>query len=871
MSMARGARARARAGGGNDARTGASREQSARALQSASGLRPAWPFVAIALVLLAVGGKAAHIALFSSGSQPDARERDVSLWPAFEISDRHGRGLAVPVECFDLSLSPRAMWRAHTPLRIAELLASVLDEDPEDLLARLLPADALDGEVVPGEPRILRLDRPRAESVARWLRTGRGADESAGEALPIRGVRLVELAEGGPWSLAWRPAELLAEEQRIVHLGERGRQHPELWVSELLGELERRVDLALLPPELAAVHATASEEDRHSIVREALWAELLPTQYRVVERWIQPSVAHEIADLLAEENVSPWQMQLEPALARSHPLRPEDEHSGIADAFTVLGHWGVLSPLDAQERARREAGLAPGDDFLNTRQRAFVLERTSELWNARHPLSGLELLAGTELEHERWIFLADRVASYERTLRSLPRDRRRAWSDGVPNYFVAAADASATPRVVSTLDAELQRFVHAELARLTTGIEPALAMAMVVELESGDVLAVDSVSRYPIGGFAPILHQFTPGSTFKAVVMALAHDLSLVDPAESFATYVPTGIVVRDASGRGRLIREAEGAPEEAWISAIQGIAESCNAVLVQIGLRIPPPVFRERLDELGYGRAPDIGIGPETAGYLAPLERGTWKQRFTHASVSFGHEIAVSAWQHAEALATILRGGMRRPLRLLAGVEQDGKRWDIEPETGRRVLSERAAAELRTMMAAAARTGTGMRVAGPDVCPEFYAPGAYVGTKTGTTEKVETELCLHVELAHNATEHPNGEPCPSACRAALRYRRDHKGLRNTCYTSSMVALGRLAGDEREVLVFVVVEDARCKLKFGADVAGPSAVAILRASHGLEARRAPEAVIAEADEPALLPAEWFNARDFPWAEEEGGE
>ena len=110
------------------------------------------------------------------------------------------------------------------------------------------------------------------------------------------------------------------------------------------------------------------------------------------------------------------------------------------------------------------------------------------------------------------------------------------------------------------------------------------------------------------------------------------------------------------------------------------------------------------------------------------------------------------------------------------------------------------------------------------------------------------------------------------ACRAALRYRRDHKGLRNTCYTSSMVALGRLPGDAREVLVFVVVEDARCKLKFGADVAGPSTIAILRAAHGLEARPAPLPEVADAgEEPALLPEDWFNARDFPWAEEEGGE
>jgi hypothetical protein len=102
---------------------GGARDRAHAIRQPASGVRPASAFVLISLVLLAVGGKAAHIALREPGEQPVAHAQDASLWPAFEIVDRTGTSLAVPIECFDPSLSPRAMWRSHTPRRIAERLA----------------------------------------------------------------------------------------------------------------------------------------------------------------------------------------------------------------------------------------------------------------------------------------------------------------------------------------------------------------------------------------------------------------------------------------------------------------------------------------------------------------------------------------------------------------------------------------------------------------------------------------------------------------------------------------------------------------------------------------------------------------------------
>jgi cell division protein FtsI/penicillin-binding protein 2 len=177
-----------------------------------------------------------------------------------------------------------------------------------------------------------------------------------------------------------------------------------------------------------------------------------------------------------------------------------------------------------------------------------------------------------------------------------------------------------------------------------------------------------------------------------------------------------------------------------------------------------------------------------------------------------------VSLWQHAAGLATVLRGGEYRPLALIEAVEQGGVRRTIPLADPKRVFSSHTCEEVREMMRMGAREGTGKKV---------YCPYLEMGTKTGTAEKVRVEVCLHAELLHNLVHGCRGA---KACRKALVGA--HDAHRGPCYTSSMCAFGRLPGTEREVMVLVVVDEPRGSLKFGADVAGPAAVAILEEALG---------------------------------------
>jgi len=270
-----------------------------------------------------------------------------------------------------------------------------------------------------------------------------------------------------------------------------------------------------------------------------------------------------------------------------------------------------------------------------------------------------------------------------------------------------------------------------------------------------------------------------------------------------------------------RVIREAEGSLTGENTLAMF-FARSVNAAMVQVGARLSPERHRGLLDVLGYGRPPGAALGPETGGYLPPLP---WSECYTHASISFGHEMTTSLWQHAQAITTVVRGGVHRPLRVVDAVEQAGVIHPVPLEGGEQVVSAETAATIRELMKFGAAEGTGRKVERGDLV---------MGTKTGTAQKVGSELCLHVELAARGRWEEQGVP---ATRARLTALRGEPKPHDNCYTSSMAVFGSVRGATgeaaRELLVLIVADEPRSKQKYGSDVAGPTAVRVLVEALGL--------------------------------------
>lgn len=723
----------------------------APSLSSASGLRPASAFVVIGGVLGAVALWVLGLSARRHGREPDLVATDDKIPPAYSIGDSEGRVLAEFAPRFDLELSPRSMWQAHTPARMAEQISSVLGGEPPaaELLQRFLP-DAKRGVI---EVDAWDLSLRQANNVLRWLEGESGAPR-------IEGMWLSPLARSDAtdrFRLYWRPVEVLSAEQRALQ----GVPSAAQWGRRLADGLER----ALRRPDEGEPRSAADRDAR----RSAVWSALVPKGYTRPLVGIPPERVFDLRELLEREGVAPWQMTISYGRERAYPC---GEHE-------LFGNWGFL----------REDQLEPA------------------------PREGLELLCDALIEGDAWSFLR-----YEPEVYAWKKDRNVRSREGRTSQFDSFVAASEPPLVRSTLDLGLQRHVRRALEELAAKHSPALVMAIALDVASGDVLAVDSVERFTVKPFAPVYHTFTPGSTMKVVTMATALEQRKITPGTLLDVGDGEYRMVNPATGKQRLIHEAKDAPTGTH-SAEYFFAHSVNAAFAQIGTRVPAEPYRATLVELGYGALPGSGLGPERPGYLKELP---WVFHLTHASVAFGHELTTTLWQHASALATVIRGGTWQPLRMVASVEQGGERHELPLAKPRRVFRQETCDQVRAMMELGAREGTGRDVRRDDVL---------MGTKTGTAQKVPGEVCLHLELAERARWEREGlAPTKARYQALKNAKKPHA---RSCYTSSMCVFGRLPDSSREIMVLVVAEEPSGSVHYGSKVAGPAAASILFEALGL--------------------------------------
>jgi transpeptidase family protein len=733
-------------------------------LLSASGLRPMSAFVVVGAVVFTVAVWVTRLAA-DDALQPERVRAESAVPPAYSIVGAGGEPIARFVPRFDLELSPRSLWQAHTPLRMAEALSRVLGGQPEarGLLAAMLPDADAAGVVRVEEWKLsLRQAQHVTDFIADGAGTGLGKLEGA----------WIERAGDRTFRFAWQPELLLSTAERQRH----GVSQAWRWARRIADGLHACLHEIPLDPTLV----TENEARR---AREAIWKALLPTAFARPIKGLSPDLVLPLREELEAQGVAAWQMRI--AYARDR-VYPAGEHE-------LFGSWGYVGP-EARVNAPR-AGLELVCDAL--------LAQPAFAWIERRP------------EVYRWV--DDRPVRGQRA-----------------NGYLDFQPASAPPVVRTSLDLGLQRYLGEELRATLEEHEAALAMGIVLDVESGAILAVDAAEAYPIEPFAPVYHVFTTGSTFKVVTMATALEEGVVTPATVFD--VGQGeyrVPYPDGRPSGRVIREAENALT-GRDTAARFFAFSVNAALAQVALRIDDVRFHDYLERLGYGTPPGSGLGPERAGNLPPTP---WSYAYTHASLGFGHELSTTLWRHAEALATVVRGGVHRPLSLVHSVEQEGRRVELEPPAGERVYSSETCATVRDLMRLGAREGTGREVRTAFLRSLTAALGSEpnegsfdLGTKTGTAQKVPSEVCVHVELAERARWEREGLPATKARIDSLAHlEKPHA----RCYTSSICAFGRAPGSERDIMVLLVVDEPRGKERFGSRVAGPAAERVLAEALGL--------------------------------------
>lgn len=308
------------------------------------------------------------------------------------------------------------------------------------------------------------------------------------------------------------------------------------------------------------------------------------------------------------------------------------------------------------------------------------------------------------------------------------------------SFRVATADAQPVPSlsgydVELTIDSVVQRILHEELSGGCARLKAAGGSAVMLDVQTGDILGMasapgldpaDSATWTQVAQvFRPAQTVYSPGSTFKPVMLAVALDLGLVN-RDSTVDCSPE----RGTFGR-RHISDTHPIHGQADLERI--IVDSSNVGMANILTRLVPegsekdvelmrPVW-ERLCRLGIREPTGIPVPSESAGLLTPLER--WTRNYTLVSVSFGHEVSVTPLQMAAIAASLSDGSWRRPRLVQAIVDESGQRLELGLDPPVSVFRPETAELVRGYMRAVVEKGQA-KVAG--------VPGVPVAGKTGTT-----------------------------------------------------------------------------------------------------------------------------------------
>ncbi len=364
----------------------------------------------------------------------------------------------------------------------------------------------------------------------------------------------------------------------------------------------------------------------------------------------------------------------------------------------------------------RALGL-PGVSFVPEPQREYPAGSVAAAVVGRvggegYGLDGLEalydeLLTGTPGEF---------VAEQDQYGREIPDTERRR----VP--AVAGTD------LVLTLDQALQYQVERSLVDQVTATAALGGMAVVVDVRTGDVVAMATVqgatATEPVRparageNNKPLTDLFEPGSTNKLITVATAIENGIVGPQTPFD--VPTYLQVGDKTYTDTHRENAM----ERWATT-DILRESSNIGTIMIAQHVGKEKLAQALRDFGFGDRTAIDYPGQPNGLLLdPAEYYTTGL----ASSAIGYGIAVTAMQMVDVYATIANNGMTVPPRLLAGtIDADGDRTEVPSEPGKQVISAETAQTMTTMLTQVVRGGTGACAA---------VEGYTVAGKTGTSRK---------------------------------------------------------------------------------------------------------------------------------------
>ncbi len=304
--------------------------------------------------------------------------------------------------------------------------------------------------------------------------------------------------------------------------------------------------------------------------------------------------------------------------------------------------------------------------------------------------------------------------------------------------------------IVLTLDATVQYYVEKALNEMVTSTEAQGATGIVMDVETGAILAMASNPTYDLNDPSSVYESalaalvkdkkldladaqlrqwrnraindtYEPGSTFKVLTLAAALEEGVIDKDTTFDC--SGSIHVLDATihcsnrgGHGHQTLE-------------QTTGNSCNPAFITYGLRLGTEKFYNYMKNFGLINGSGIDLDGEALGIFAPQETSS---ELDLACYAFGQNFNTTPVALISAQAACINGGyLHTPYVVERVVDSEGNVLSSHDNTPvRQVVSEETSALVRQCLEYVVSSGTGRN---------GQVKGYRIGGKTGTADKGNT------------------------------------------------------------------------------------------------------------------------------------
>lgn len=286
-----------------------------------------------------------------------------------------------------------------------------------------------------------------------------------------------------------------------------------------------------------------------------------------------------------------------------------------------------------------------------------------------------------------------------------------------------------------TIDFQIQNEVEKIIARTINNTGAKSVSALVTNPITNEILACVTLPSYNLNDIptddmnalnamsraVTIVDTFEPGSTFKALVAAIAIEEGVTSKHNHYycgGYRIINGVTIRCSRRSGHGSQSLE-----------QGLMNSCNCVFMDLIAMIGKDKFYDYLNRFGFTSGLGIDFPGETLAVLMPLSSVTDADL---ARIGFGQTIALSAMQMMTGFSAVINGGYVNSPHFIKRIYSKDNELDYKREVTlkEQIFSSSTSNVMREMLFSVVSKGGGRYAKN-----EKYD---IIGGKTGTAQKYE-------------------------------------------------------------------------------------------------------------------------------------